>query len=404
MRGLQDTANQVAGNDPTVPMDRNWKKTAKTMKSAGRSMTVGMTVPLMLLGGVAVKTFADYEDAIANVQANSGATAAEMDRVREAAKRMGRETKFTSTDAANAMFQLSAAGFSVDDSISAVGSTMLLASASGVSLEDATDLVTKSMKAFSLSAEDSAHVSDVFTQAANQTSATVEDLHYGMAQAGQLGARYNQSLETVTAGLSALIDQGVPAASAGVGLRQAFDKLAAPTKKASTYIDDLGMNFRNADGTMKQLPDIVAELEKGLGGLSKSQRDAAMQAMFGVEGAKAMSLAMNAQYKASTNTAQGQDAVQKATAVMGQAWVDAHMQGDTLVATGSDAVQMLTAMNQESDGTAQKFDDIKKNTPARKIEEMKSSFQEMTNSMAASVSGPYSVPRAPSRVVPSRWR
>lgn len=381
MRGIGD-------NDPSQRVGRDWGKTAKTMKNTGRSMTLGLTLPLTLLGGAALKTFADFETAIANVQANSGATAEEMERVRQTAKQMGRETAFTSTDAANALFQLSAAGYNVNQSIAAVESTMLLASASGVSLEDATDLVTKSMKAFSLEAEDAGHVSDVFTQAANQTAVQIQDLHDGMAQAGQLGARYNQSLESVTAGLSALIEQGVPAASAGVGLRQAFDKLAAPTTKAAGWIDELGIQVRNADGSMKQLPDVIGELEKGFEGLSQAQRDAAMQAIFGVEGAKAMSLAMNYQYEASTSTAQGAEAVKKATETMGQAWVDAHMEGDTLVATGADAVAMLTAMNEASDGTARAFDDIKKETPARKMEELKGSFEELLNSMMAAVGGP----------------
>jgi len=365
---------------------RDWKATGQKMRGVGQQMSLGMTLPLALIGGMAVKTFSDFDGAMKALQANTKASTGEMEALRAKAMQVGADTSFSATDAANSMYTLTAAGFDTNEAMAAVEGTMLLASAAGIDLDTATDTVTKSMAAFSIEAGDAGHVSDVFTQAAQSTQASVQDIADGMAQAGQLGARYNQTIESVTAGLAALVSQGVPAASAGVGLRQAMDALAVPmSEKASAWFDKLNLNVRNADGSMMQLDEIVRQLEGSMSGLSQQEKDTAMKQMFGVEGAKAMALSMNSSYTASKKTAQGSAELAKITDVMGQAWVDARTENGKFTAKGSDAISVLKLLGEQSDGTAKDMDKIKAEGLGRKLEALKGSIEALMISVVGAM-------------------
>jgi TP901 family phage tail tape measure protein len=374
---LKTSADQVGTTKGPQQAGQSLTDLANKSEKTGRSLTRNVTLPVVALGVVAVKTFTEFDTAIQRTAANTGATTEEFKKLHDMALEMGAATQFSATDAANAMFELSAAGVSTRDIMDgAIQSVLLLAGATGTDLAQSAQVVAQAMNAFGISAEDTAHVADVLTQAANQSAIDMTGLAEALSHAGQLGSTANQDLESVVSVLQSMVNQGVPAAQAGTAVAQAMQNLKAPTDKAAAALAKYGIEVRNADGTMKQLPDIIQAVEDGLGGLGQAERDAALDAIFGVEAMKAMGLAMNTVVKKSPEVAADMEDLKKIASVMGQEFVDSARQIDgSYQFAGAAGVKALDALNKASDGTAKAFDEKLGKTLSRQLESLKGSFE-----------------------------
>ncbi|MGN0278677.1 MAG: phage tail tape measure protein, partial [Lachnospiraceae bacterium] len=151
----------------------NMKKLGDNISSAGSTLTKTVTAPVIGLGTAAVKTAADFDSAMAQVQAVSGASGDEFEALREKAREMGAGTKFSATEAAEAMNYMAMAGWKTSDMISGIEGIMNLAAASGEDLATTSDIVTDALTAFGLTAADSGHFADILAAASSNANTNV---------------------------------------------------------------------------------------------------------------------------------------------------------------------------------------------------------------------------------------
>ena len=163
----------------------------KTMTSIGSTLTRTVTAPIMAMGTAAVKVTADFDSAMSEVSAVSGATGADFDALRAKAREMGASTKFSATEAAQAMNYMAMAGWKTEDMLGGISGVMDLAAASGEDLATTSDIVTDSLTAFGKTASDSGHLADIMAAASSNANTNVslmgETFKYAAPVAGALG-------------------------------------------------------------------------------------------------------------------------------------------------------------------------------------------------------------------------
>lgn len=436
----RDLDGKVSGTSEGVgKATTSWKdkfsNVADSMDKTGKKMSLGITAPLTVMGAVATKTFVDFDTSITQAGLKAGATSEEMAAMRDMAVDLGAKTVFSAGEAATGFDELASAGFTAKEGMAALPGVMLAAQAANEDLGLTAAVVAQSINAFGLEAGDASKVADIMSQAANTTALDMQGLGEAMAHAGQLGSSSNQSMEDVVATIGRLVDMGVPAASAGAAVRGAVMGLQAPSDKAAGLLKYLGVETRNAAGEMLPLPDLMANLEKGFSksgdaagknakllslsgdalkawaaenGMSEKAaknlqgvasqggqafQDYAMKTMFGVEGMKAMSLAMSdgkpVMMDVASETEKMQalsDGLAKSLGKDGaKAFIDANTEGGKFAATGSDAVRALSALNTASEGTSAKFGEAFSKTLGARIDQFKGSLESLGIVLVTSV-------------------
>lgn len=232
------------------------KKVDQTITAAFKAAAVAAAA----LGTATVLVGATFEKQMSKVAAISGATAEELAALTEEARRIGRETAFSATDAAMGMEALAQAGFTAEQIITATAEAMNLAGASGVSLDTATGLVAATLTQFSLSASEAGRVSDVFAAAAQSSLFTVEDLGVAMRYAGSVGAAFGMSLEETTAAVAQFRNAGLTGEQAGTNFRSMLEALANPTKRAMDELEALGLTVEEVNPALHSFDEIMQSL------------------------------------------------------------------------------------------------------------------------------------------------
>lgn len=276
----------------------------------GRSMTLGLTVPIVAAGGAATSVAASFDDAMSQVQGALGGASADMDGLRDLALQLGADTVFSATESAQAMVELAKGGLTeAQIKGGALAASMDLAAAGQLNLADAAATTVQMMGSFGLGAGDATRIANALAGAANASSADVSDLTQAMSQCSAQASLAGWSLEDTAAALALFADHGVKGSDAGTSLKTMLQRLAAPTDQAAEAIAAYGLNIRDSNGKMKDISGIADELTGKLGGLSDAERDAALQTIFGSDASRAAAILMQsgseglAKYIAATNDA-----------------------------------------------------------------------------------------------------
>lgn len=257
----------------------------------GRSMTLGLTVPIVAAGGAATSVAANFDDAMSQVQGALGDASADMDGLRELALQLGADTVFSATESAQAMVELAKGGLTeADIKGGALAASMDLAAAGQLNLADAAETTVQMMGSFGLGAEDATRIANALAGAANASSADVSDLAQAMSQCSAQASLAGWSLEDTAAALALFADHGVKGSDAGTSLKTMLQRLAAPTDQAAEAIAAYGLNIRDSNGKMKDISGIADELTGKLGGLDDATRDAALQTIFGADASRAAAI------------------------------------------------------------------------------------------------------------------
>lgn len=256
------------------------EKTGDAISGAGKKL-MPVSGAVAGLGAISVKTAADFDTAMSKVAAVSGATGEDFDKLRAKAREMGSKTKFSASEAAEAMNYMAMAGWKTEDMLSGVEGIMNLAAASGEDLATTSDIVTDALTAFGLSAKDSGHFADVLAAASSNANTNVsmmgESFKYAAPVAGALGI----SAEDASVALGLMANAGIKASQSGTSLRTGLTNLAKPTKQMQSYMDKYNIALiKNEDGSV-DLRATMADLRKKMGGLSESEQAAAASAIFG---------------------------------------------------------------------------------------------------------------------------
>ena len=270
----------------------------ETLQSAGDKISgVGqkllpVTAGVTALGTIAVKTGADFDAAMSKVAAVSGATGSEMDALREKAREMGSKTKFSASEAADAMNYMAMAGWKTNDMLSGIEGIMNLA-ASGEDLASTSDIVTDALTAFGLSASDSGHFADILAAASSNANTNVsmmgETFKYAAPVLGSLG--YSAEDSAIAIGLMA--NAGIKSSQAGTALRAAITNLAKPTDTVASAMEQYGISLTDSSGKMYSLRELMEQLRQKLGGLSEAEQAQAAASLFGKEAMSGMLAIIN---------------------------------------------------------------------------------------------------------------
>lgn len=296
------------------------KEVGDNIAQVGKDMTTKLTVPIVTALGGAVKVTADFDAEMSKVQAISGATGEEFTQLRDKARELGSQTKFSATEAAQGFEYMGMAGWKTEDMLNGITGIMNLAAASGEELGTTSDIVTDALTAFGMSASDSARFADILASAATNANTNVsmmgESFKYVAPVAGSLG----YSAEDVAIALGLMANSGIKADMAGTSLRNMFQRMAKPTKESQMAMDRLNLSLSDGNGNMYSFREIMNQLRESFteinmsaeeydgildnldqqladGSLSQSKYNAAVEELnkqaFGAEGAeKARAAAM----------------------------------------------------------------------------------------------------------------
>lgn len=259
---------------------------SSAMGQTGKSMTKFMTLPLAGVGAAMVKTTADFEAGMSQVQAISGATGEDLKALSDKAKEMGAVTKFSASESAEALKYMAMAGWDTQKMLDGLPGVMNLAAASGEDLGTVSDIVTDALTALGMKAEEAGHFADVLAQASSKSNTNVSLMGQTFKYVAPLAGSLGYSCEDVATAIGLMANAGIKGSQAGTALRSVLTRMAKPTKESANAMQALGVEITNADGSMKPLNDVMTQLRQSFSGLTEDQK-ASYAAMLG--GQEAMS-------------------------------------------------------------------------------------------------------------------
>lgn len=239
----------------------------KKVTAVGKELSTKVTLPIVALGTASVKTAADFDASMSKVAAVSGATGDDLEALRSKAREMGESTKFSASEAAEAMNYMAMAGWKTEDMLNGISGIMNLAAASGEELGTTSDIVTDALTAFGMTAADAGRFADVLAAASSNANTNVsmmgESFKYVAPVAGAMG----YSIEDVSIALGLMANSGIKASQAGTSLRTILTNMAKPTDTMEAAMERLGVTLDDGNGNMKTLRELMIELRDGFGGL-----------------------------------------------------------------------------------------------------------------------------------------
>ncbi|WP_285829594.1 phage tail tape measure protein [Bacteroides acidifaciens] len=294
LKRLEEQANQSATALQKISATgEKLKDVGSSIEGAGKKL-LPVTATVTALGTASVKTAADFEAAMSKVAAVSGASGKELEYLTAKAREMGSKTKFSASEAAEAMNYMAMAGWKTEDMLSGIEGVMNLAAASGEDLATTSDIVTDALTAFGLSAQDSGHFADVLAAASSNANTNVsmmgETFKYCAPIAGALGF----SVEDTAEAIGLMANAGIKSTQAGTSLRTIMTNLSGEVKICGENIGEVTVATTNADGSMRDLSDILADCRTAFSGLSESEKAAAAESLVGKNAMSGFLALMNA--------------------------------------------------------------------------------------------------------------
>ena len=294
LKKLETAANQSATSVQKIAAKGEKLKTlGNNISNVGQKM-LPATIAITGLGTAAVKTAADFDSAMSEVAAVSGATGKDFDALRAKAREMGAKTKFSATEAASAFEYMAMAGWKTEDMLGGIEGIMNLAAASGEDLATTSDIVTDALTAFGLSADDSGHFADILAAASSNANTNVsmmgETFKYCAPIAGALGF----SAEDTAEAIGLMGNAGIKSSQAGTALRSIMNNLSKDVKLTGNAFGSMTIKTTNQDGSMKSLNDILKECRKAFSQMSESEKAANAQALVGKNAMSGFLALMNA--------------------------------------------------------------------------------------------------------------
>lgn len=263
------------------------KKSGKAMKSWGMSMSLKATLPIVTVGTIAVKAFADFDNAMIESTSIMDVTTQQIAKMRDTALSLSSSGQVLQgpKDIAKAYFYLASAGKTAEQSMALMPKMAAFATAGAFDMALATDLATDAQSALGLSSknvtvdtENLVRVTDVLVKANTLANATVQQFSESLTNtAGATLKTYNKTVEEGVAVLAAYADQGVKGNVAGSNLTRITLLLSKAALKNAKAHEHFGFKVFDASGKMRNYADIIENLEDITRGMSDETRAATLQ-------------------------------------------------------------------------------------------------------------------------------
>lgn len=288
------------------------KSAQSTLHNAGASlartgtiMSAAITAPLLAIGKKMIGTAADFESQMNIMALAASRSATPLETLRDAAIAVGGDTRLMGIDAlqaADAMTGFYKAGLDTTQILGdlnaylndgaelggALRAAIDMAAASELDLARASDVVAIAMATFGLDASEASRITDGFVQAADASLASVGDLAEALTNVGPSAHAFGLSLEETNTALAILSNQGIIGAEAGTNLKSMLNNMIRPTDKVRGVLKKLNVQLFDEAGTMRDLPDIIKQLQRAMSGLTQQQRLEYIQTIAGSYGQKAL--------------------------------------------------------------------------------------------------------------------
>ncbi|MCX4257969.1 MAG: phage tail tape measure protein, partial [Oscillospiraceae bacterium] len=260
---LQATANVAMGN------------IAANMVSKVSSAAAQIPQQIITVGS-------GFEASMSQVAATMGITsaAAEFKTLSAAAKEMGETTKFSASQAGEALNYLALAGYDANKAVAALPTVLNVAAAGGMELASASDMVTDAMSALGLETSQMADFSDKLAVTAQKSNTSVSQLGEAILTVGGTAKMLSGGVTEMNTALGILADNGIKGSEGGTALRNVILSLSAPTDTAAAALESLGVTAFDASGSMRPLEDTFADLNTALSTLSDQERTAVLNEIF----------------------------------------------------------------------------------------------------------------------------
>lgn len=246
------------------------------------------------LASEVIEVGSSFEKSMSNVQALSGATEEELQLLSDTAKEFGSSTQFSATEAADALSYMALAGWDAKTSTEALGGVLDLAASSGMDLAEASDMVTDYMSAFGLEAEQSAYFADLLSYAQSNANTTAEGLGEAFKNCAANMNAAGQDVETTTALLSSMANQGLKGSEAGTALTAVMRDMTSKMEDGAIAIGETSVKVQDAQGNYRDLTDILKDVESAVDGMGDAEKSTALMATFTSDSIKGLNLMLNA--------------------------------------------------------------------------------------------------------------
>lgn len=284
---ISSLSKEIAGNN------KEWTTLKATMANLAADGVEALSKKLLEIGKNVISVGEEFTSSMSEVGAISGATAEELELLEQTAREYGSTTKFSASEAAQALKYMALAGWDVQTSIAALPGVLNLAAASGMDLATASDMVTDYLSAFGMEAQQAAYMADLMTYAQSNSNTSAQQLG---AAWGNCAANMNaagQDIETTTSFLEAMANQGLKSAEAGTAMAAIMRDITDKMKDGKIAIGDTNIAVADSEGNFRDLTDIMKDVEKAVDGLGTAESSAALSATFTARSLKGVNLILN---------------------------------------------------------------------------------------------------------------
>lgn len=277
------------------------------IKLAGAATIAATAIAALFAAGTA--EFVGFDKAIRQSGVVSGSVGTEaLGGLREEIEQLGIATTKTPKDIAETSVALSRAGFSAEETTASLRGIVNASEATGESLLTLGDITAKTLRTFKLDASESTRVSDVLVSAANNSNTTVSQLGEALKYVGPRAFAANQPLEDMAIAIGLVSDSGLQGTATGTALTQVLSRMQQSSASLNTELEQLppgaqragkalgviGANFRNADGSMKSILEVLPPVRAELAKLSQEDQDLLLKQLFGIDGGNAFQSLLSA--------------------------------------------------------------------------------------------------------------
>lgn len=256
------------------------------ISSAGKKL-MPATTAIAGIGVASIKTAADFESSMSQVAATMGMTSQEIEngskdyeKLEKAARDMGSATRYSASEAAEALNYLALAGYDVDRSVETLPIVLNLAAAGGIDLASASDMVTDAMSALGDTAGTAENFVDKMAKTSQKSNTSVSQLGEAILTVGGTAKTLAGGTTELNTALGILADNGIKGAEGGTALRNMILSLSAPTDTAAEKMEELGLKVFDANGNMRPMNDIFNDLNATLSTMSQGEQTQVLNEIF----------------------------------------------------------------------------------------------------------------------------
>lgn len=266
----------------------------KIGKKAFKAVATAAATTATACAAYSVKVGMAFEKQMSVVKSISNATAGDMETLSKKAKEMGATTKFSASEAGQAMEYMAMAGWKTSQMLSGIDGIMNLAAASDAELGTTSDIVTDALSAFKMSADDAEHFSDVLAQASSNANTDVLKMGETFKYVAPLAGALTYSVEDVALGIGLMANSGIKASQAGTAMRSWLTRMAKPTKESGQAMKDLNLSITDSKGNMLSYADVIYNTKRAFDKLTPAEQSSYAAMLAGKTGMSGLLAVVNA--------------------------------------------------------------------------------------------------------------